>query len=469
MKTNSMEELKKITIDISNQDFTYESNSFFSVRFDTSNYKSLNDLTYEEKLKALLKIHLGLLTESSKYPLKEKYNIDLQTPEYFENKLKPGYELNEIDYFLLGLYFPNIIDNPLYYNFEDSLKDFIKNGHKFIVSLNYRHEKIANNLIAFLNLDLSSFSGFFSFFLTFLCEFIDKIPEKYKKEILLNQIPDHDPEKESNIISRSRNEKFDPIDMHMLEKAARTIYKQEIDNVIEMQSSFKSFIDYIFNNNNETYLKPYSIKQRFYIASHINTSINKLAENYTIEYPLKYIISSFDFTADILTEIAYNNNKKPLSDEKFLLESIKKDDINNNIHAAHCTFSTNSIYTYFYITLYNLTLSNNLFIKKCQNCNKYFKTNKSNIAYCYTENGDGTSCKSLGTKQSQKRKEKNEPVYGKYRKIYAKKAMMVKRNPDIESYKINYENWKKEAKQFIEDIKKETKTYEEFDKWLDKN
>ena len=41
--------------------------------------------------------------------------------------------------------------------------------------------------------------------------------------------------------------------------------------------------------------------------------------------------------------------------------------------------------------------------------------------------------------------------------------MMVKRNPDIPSYKTNYEKWKKEAKQFIQDIKSGIKTYDEFE------
>lgn len=47
--------------------------------------------------------------------------------------------------------------------------------------------------------------------------------------------------------------------------------------------------------------------------------------------------------------------------------------------------------------------------------------------------------------------------------------MAVKRNPDIEYYKTNYEKWKKEAKEFISDIKDGEKTYDEFAEWLDKN
>lgn len=47
--------------------------------------------------------------------------------------------------------------------------------------------------------------------------------------------------------------------------------------------------------------------------------------------------------------------------------------------------------------------------------------------------------------------------------------MLVKRNPDIEVYKIDYENWKKEAKEFMDAIRSEEKTYKDFDKWLDEN
>ena len=35
--------------------------------------------------------------------------------------------------------------------------------------------------------------------------------------------------------------------------------------------------------------------------------------------------------------------------------------------------------------------------------------------------------------------------------------------------KEDYDNWKKEAQQYIQNIKKGIQTEEEFDKWLDKN
>ena len=47
--------------------------------------------------------------------------------------------------------------------------------------------------------------------------------------------------------------------------------------------------------------------------------------------------------------------------------------------------------------------------------------------------------------------------------------MLVKRNPDIEIYKKDYENWKKKSKEFMDVIRSDEKTYKEFDEWLDEN
>ena len=103
------------------------------------------------------------------------------------------------------------------------------------------------------------------------------------------------------------------------------------------------------------------------------------------------------------------------------------------------------------------------------NCNRYFITSKSNTVFCENIFSDNKTCREIGNQLFQKKKEKEESVYGTYRKMYSKKAMMVKRNPDIESYKIDYDKWKKESKHFLDNIKNGTKTYEQFEKWLEKN
>ena len=131
------------------------------------------------------------------------------------------------------------------------------------------------------------------------------------------------------------------------------------------------------------------------------------------------------------------------------------------------SYKTKDIYTAFLISLYHLITYDSIFIRKCKNCSNYFITFKNNVVYCdrlYTSN---ETCKDIGYKISQKRKEEKEYTYGKYRRIYAKKAMLVKRNPDIEKYRKDYEIWKKEAKKFMKDINNGVVTYNEFDKWLE--
>lgn len=132
-------------------------------------------------------------------------------------------------------------------------------------------------------------------------------------------------------------------------------------------------------------------------------------------------------------------------------------------------YETDNLYSAFYIMLYDIIGISNAYVKICGNCGKYFLTPKATVAYCDRIVENDITCKDIGIKEQQKRKGEKEPVYKRYRQIYAKKAMLVKRNPDILSYKIDYENWKKEAKQFMLDIKTKKKTYDEFDVWLKLN
>lgn len=108
----------------------------------------------------------------------------------------------------------------------------------------------------------------------------------------------------------------------------------------------------------------------------------------------------------------------PLSYENFLINTMAKNDPNGeNIVGNKYNFKTNNLSAYFYIVLYHILLNDVDFIKKCQVCGKYFFSDKNNTLYCNGKYAD----KEYGIKTSKKRKENEEPVYGKYRQIYAKK------------------------------------------------
>lgn len=236
-----------------------------------------------------------------------------------------------------------------------------------------------------------------------------------------------------------------------------------------MQKLFRDFVDYVFNNDKKTRLANLSNSQRFYIFEHINPEIQNLSREYICDYNLDFKFKNFDFTNALFKEII-NKNPNPLSDENFLINTLEYNDpFGRYTIPSSYNFQTNSLYTYFYIILYHIVINDKDYIKKCQVCGNYFFSDKNTTLYCSGKYNKKMTCKEYGIKTSQKRKEEEEPVYKKYRQIYAKKAMMVKRNPDIEYYKTNYEKWKKEAKQFINDIKAGKKSYDEFDKWLNKN
>lgn len=342
---------------------------------------------------------------------------------------------------------------------------FVRNIEKIDLDLilNYEYRKMAlgDNLIEFLNLDFNNFNDFFKFFCTFFFIYLDRIPEEQLIKIFKGF--------DKNIINIGTNKPIHIANKELLKQCAESFYETEKDSLIKVQLLFRNFVDYIFNNNREKKLNNLSNAQRFYIFQNINKDLKEISKDYICDYSLNFSFTDEEFMNELLGEIQ-KGISNPLSDENFLINIITKNDPNGKkIVGNKYYFKTNNLSAYFYIVLYHIVLNDIDYIKKCQVCGKYFFSDKNTTLYCNGEYTEGITCKEYGIKTSQKRKENEEPVYGKYRQIYAKKAMMVKRNLDIEYYKTNYEKWKKEAKQFINDIKTGKKTYDEFDEWLDKN
>lgn len=243
------------------------------------------------------------------------------------------------------------------------------------------------------------------------------------------------------------------LDTEYIMDLAKKTYQLNKEKIINSQNDFIKAIEFIFNINNENKLKNLSPKQRYFLYERFG----KTLDNYSTDFSTNKILG---FTYDNPNI----NNCTTLNDT---LKSIKKYDPNgDNINSSN-VYSTDDIFTMFYILLYHIVLQNNLIIKKCKNCNKYFATTKINIVYCDRLFENNKTCRDIGNSLSQKRKEQDNYVYKKYRNLYAKKAMMVKRNPDIKLYKTNYEKWKKDAKEFVNDINTDKKTYKEFDEWLE--
>lgn len=375
---------------------------------------------------------------------------------YKETKIKRKDDsFNEIFLSLIDKNVPPIPENLLFVcNIEKVDLDLI---------LNYEYKKMAlgDNLIEFLNLDFNNFDDFFKFFCTFFFIYLYKIPEEQLIKIFK--------EFDKNIINMCTNKPIHIANKELLKQCAESFYETEKDSLIKIQLLFRNFVDYVFNNNRKKRLNKLSNAQRFYIFQNINKDLKEISKDYICDYSLNFSFTDEEFMNELLGEIQ-KSISNPLSDENFLINTMIKNDPNGEkIVGNKYNFKTNNLSAYFYIVLYHIVLNDIDYIKRCQVCGKYFFSDKNTTLYCNGKYAEGITCKEYGIKTSQKRKENEEPVYGKYRQIYAKKAMTVKRNPDIEYYKTNYEKWKKEAKEFINDIKNGKKSYNEFDEWLDRN
>jgi len=388
-----------------------------------------------------------------------KVNLSAQNKEklvdklYKENKVqRKDDSFNEIFLSLIDKNIPPIPENLLF------VRNIEKVDLNLILNYEYRKMALGDNLIAFLNLDFNNFDDFFKFFCTFFFIYLDKIPGEQLIKIFKGF--------DKNIINMGTNKPIHIANKELLKKCAESFYETEKDALIKIQLLFRNFVDYIFNNNREKRLNKLSNAQRFYIFQNINKDLQEISEDYICDYSLNFSFTDEEFMNELLCEIQ-KGISNPLSDENFLINTMTQNDPNGKkIVGNKYNFKTNNLSAYFYIILYHIVLNDIDCIKRCQVCGKYFFSDKNTTLYCNGKYAEDITCKEYGIKTSQKRKENEEPVYGKYRQIYAKKAMTVKRNPDIEYYKTTYEKWKKEAKQFINDIKSGKKTYDEFDEWL---
>ena len=291
------------------------------------------------------------------------------------------------------------------------------------------------SLLDFISYDFNVFNDYLLFFINFFDYFIDKLDEKDIKYIELDTLY---PVKE-------------------IIEIAKKYYDKEKENLIHYQSLFKNCINFVYKIDNPYDMKYLTHKQIFFLYNQL--------------HPDSFAKFKKDFHSTDLLDYQYNNfpiRKELIEfyDVNLLVSAIEEVDSTGRKLNSLQQFETSNLFTSFYITLFNVVAVNKMQIKICGNCGRYFITHKKTVTYCDRVIDGKLTCKDVGIKEQQKRKEENEPVYKKYRQIYAKKAMTVKRNPDITSYKTNYEKWKKEAKKFIQDIKKGNKTYEEFDKWL---
>lgn len=330
------------------------------------------------------------------------------------------------------------IQKYYYSNNNYSILSYNDQVNKLNGYISFKYEEIEKQynlpLLDFISYDLNNINEYIIFFINYFDIVMDILDQNDLDSIKLNTL----------------------YEIKYISDLAKKYYDRVVKEAKKMQVIFKMCIDFVYQMNNNEYTinlsKDLSKEQRFFVFNQVNNKpFKKISNNFKT-------INSLDYNYE------YVNTKVP----EVAISIIKAMDPKGEKICHQYQYETDNLFTAFYIMLYNIIGINNWYVKVCRNCGRYFLTQKATVGYCNRIVDRDMTCKDIGIKEQQKRKGEKEPVYKKYRQIYAKKAMMVKRNPDIPSYKTNYEKWKKEAKQFMQNIKKGTKTYNEFDNWLNK-
>ena len=204
-----------------------------------------------------------------------------------------------------------------------------------------------------------------------------------------------------------------------------------LKKLLEIQSEFRKCVDFVYNLNGNEELKESSIYSKF-VAYTIKNDI------YTYSQDIEIILDNY-------INIHNHNYNEPIEN---LIKRIEDKDPNLELHNVYTSTKLRSIC---FTVLDILVKQENLPIKTCQNCGRYFiPTFRQNEIYCDLENVDGSpSCRDKGANETYKKSLENTPALLLYRRTYQQKVMNVYRNKDNKQLKKDFDEWKKEAQSKI--------------------
>lgn len=164
---------------------------------------------------------------------------------------------------------------------------------------------------------------------------------------------------------------------------------------------------------------------------YLRTYLNKCIKNKRFCNPTLFLAYVKHELYRFLPSIQYNVQNNPYSREQISNDILNKDNetkleamlFNSHNIDLRKDYVCKGIIDLIIASLFEI-FSKNCNIKKCQNCNRYFISKKSNddIKYCnyYTYNHPNSTCKEYMTKAEYIKKRKDNSVRHKYGKLYNK-------------------------------------------------
>lgn len=318
-------------------------------------------------------------------------------------------------------------------SFRDKIED-LKGYIVFEPMTAVEHEDLS--LLDFISYDFGVFNDYLLFFINFFDYFIDKLDDKDIKYIELDTL----------------------YPVNEIVEIAKKYYEKEKGNLIYYQSLFKKCINFVYSIDNPFDMKYLTHKQIFFLY-------NQLYQDTFAEFKQ-------DFHSTDLLDYQYNDfplrkEEIGLEDINTLISAIEEVDPTGRKLSSLQQFETNNLFTSCYITLFNIVAVNKMHIKICGNCGRYFITHKETVTYCDRIVEKSLTCKDIGSKEYQKRKQENDDIYRKYRTIGTRKKTRASRNPEIEMYQKDLQQFRAIGKQMYKDVCSGKISNEEFAKWVD--
>lgn len=322
---------------------------------------------------------------------------------------------------------------PVPLSFKDNIEE-LKGYIVFEPTTAVEHDDLS--LLDFISYNFEVFNDYLLFFINFFDYFIDKLDDRDIKYIELDTL----------------------YPVNEIIEIAKKYYEKEKGNLIYYQSLFKKCVNFVYKINNPFDMKYLTHKQIFFLY-------NQLYQNTFTEFKQ-------DFHSTDLLDYQYNNfpiRKEliGLEDINILISTIEEIDPTGRKLNSLQQFETNNLFTSFYITLFNVVAVNKMHIKICGNCGRYFITHKETVTYCDRVSKNNLTCKDIGNKEYQKRKQENDTTYNNYRKIGSRKQLRANRNPEITMYQKDLEQYRKIGKQMYKDVCSGKISNEAFAKWVD--
>ena len=228
-------------------------------------------------------------------------------------------------------------------------------------------------------------------------------------------------------------------------KVTTKIFEDLQENLIDLQQELIKAVTYIYNLDNVKTLEKYTYSERFAVYL-----IKRLGKLYTY------------YKNDFIMRDSYSRKYKDFDNdsEYELLEILQS---KKQVLSMSDTHKSNDLASICYAILEELSKIPNYPIKKCQNCGMYFIPNvKTDEVYCDYPKENSKSCRDLGAFQSYT----ENKAMGEYRRTYQQKFMQVRKNKENKKLAQDFENWKKQAKEKINNMKKGKLTENEVYEWI---